>query len=235
MQSTVASYYYYLRPACHTLWLENKQTFWDMARIPRHLFSPDQFQPHPSLWAMNHSAISNPEGLQAQTGAPHHRHSSGVSASRHGAGHSRSCHPGRSRWDPPTAPHTCRIQSNAGASICHDLPSQQKPQCPLRLFDHHTVQQRRRREERKGKERKGKEREERWDESGKEERKGGDRSRGREKDEYKLYDVEREGEKMALEITIIFSRLKCFLLYICFIYLMKHQKESETSKTENIM
>lgn len=159
MQSTVwgQSYYYcYLRPANHTLCLENKQTLWDMARILRHLFSPDQFYPHPSLWAMNHSAISNPERLRAQTGAPHHRRSSGVSAFRRGAGHSRSCHPGRSRWDPPAAPHTCCRQSNEGASIFHDLPSQQTPQCPLHLSDHHTVGKERRGEERWGEETKGK-------------------------------------------------------------------------------
>lgn len=40
---------------------------------------------------------------------------------------------------------------------------------------------------------------------------------------------------MVLETTIIFSRLKCFALYIFFICLMKHQKEAEASKTKNII
>lgn len=91
--------------------------------------------------SLSHAPFSHFQlkGLQAQAGAPHHRHSSGVSASRHGAGRNRSCHPGRSRWDPPIAPHTCCRQSNEGASIFHDPPWQQKPQCLLRLSDHHTA------------------------------------------------------------------------------------------------
>lgn len=120
-----------------------------MTRILRHRFSSDQFQPHPSLWTMNHSAISNPKGWRPRQ-APHHRHSSGVLASQHGAGRSRSCHPGRSRWDLPIVPHTCRRQSNEGASIFRDRPLQQKLQCPHRLFDHHTAGEERRKRKGKG-------------------------------------------------------------------------------------
>lgn len=200
-----------------------------MARILRYLFSPDQFQPHPSLWAMNHSTISNPEGLQAQTSAPHHRHSSGVSASRHGAGHSRSCHPGRSRWDPPAAPHTCRRQSNEGASIFHVLLLQQRPQCPLRLFDHHTVG-----EDWKGKGREGKTRRE-------EERKGSKRrwkkNKGKGRSKVGVDEKvcgEGEWEDGTWNNNFLF-KIESFLLHICFIYLMEHQKEAQTGNTENII
>lgn len=90
---------------------------------------------------MNHSTISNPKGYRPRQ-APHHRHSSGVLASQHDAGHSRLCHPGRSRWDLPIVLHTCCTQSNEDASIFRDRPLLRKPQCPRRLFDHHTVGER---------------------------------------------------------------------------------------------